>query len=65
MIVGATPAAISLDAGQRVVVVCTSTPAPKFRKIAKPVSAAEGWCSGPRQERAGESSEQSADGEDQ
>jgi hypothetical protein len=47
MSVGASPAAISLDADRRVVVACTSTPAPKFRKIAKPVSAAEGWCSGP------------------
>ena len=43
MIVGASPAEISLEADHRVVVVCTSTPAPKFRKIAKPVNAAEGW----------------------
>src|SRR5215217_3652116 len=65
MIVGAIPAAMSLDADHWVVVVCTSTPAPKFRSMAKPVSAAEVWCSGPRQERAGESGEQPADGEDQ
>src|SRR5919107_879465 len=42
MSVGASPAEISLEADHRVVVVCTSTPAPKFRKIAKPVSAAAG-----------------------
>ena len=29
------------------VVVCTSTPEPKVRKIASPVSAGEGWCKGP------------------
>src|SRR5919109_4912737 len=45
--VGTSPAAISRCAGHRVVVVCTRTPAPKFRKIAKPVNTAEGWWSGP------------------
>ena len=45
--IGAIPAATRRGAGQLVVVVCTSTPEPKVRKIASPVSAGEGWCKGP------------------
>ena len=46
-IIGTIPAASRRRAGQLVVVVCTSTPAPKVRKIVNPVSAGEGWCKGP------------------
>src|SRR5271170_5869047 len=47
MIVGAIPAAIRRCAGQLVVVVWATTPAPKVRKIVKPHNAGDGWRSGP------------------